>query len=1014
MPTPFSQNAYDSANKKADDLQNSLDSSPTAYGGDTPPTSTDVSNDAQLTSLKTAIRAMKGQHMNEQWYGKNTATGTAQPEVAAPENQSLLTRTLGALQKPLQGVVGAVQSVTGHGVKPGLLENMNYNMKTGHENFGDLLSKSGLPGWASAPLGFAADMIMDPVNWVTAGADALVPRVAQGLVKGTAREGIAGGLEAAAKGFTSGIGKDVLEAGQMVGKAANWATRGAAESLIPKVIKESSLVKNASEKIWSQAERYNYLTGTDPLEGLGKGIVAGDAQNGVTLGNYIQGIVEKIPGGTDFIDKFKYDPYKYFQVVKLKDKVLGLMNKTDDLSTVEANLPKILENTTDFISKADANSPEFTALTSSFNEAIDDAADVASKAEKTSEIHADNAFDFAERMEAEGAQDGITKSDIKKFMMLQKQKTGIDWYDKFSEKTVNKIRDFKVGEVRDGEKFLESLDFMNKWFKAAKVPLNPASHVNNVLSSVIMMKMMGIDPSRTIGFVQDAHKFLSGAGNADWVYNNFIKEATDFSKFAASTPNAVKAAYGFNPSMVGGKYFFQNMVKEGKITGAMTEQEILDAMNKMPDELRAVIENVKESSAAGRGTAQNAVWDTLNKNKTFRQETPTSMIEKAGSVEAAGNPSSAITDLNLAGGAGMDYIKAQAAAGNKFYKLVQSTLDKGSSMYERYDQSFKLGSAIRMTTDGLTHKEMKVIARMIPGGITKADILGEKVVAGQKLYRLTWDKATDIANETYMSYSAMPAFVRMMRSMPILGAPFVSFTYAMIPKTLKSLYHNPAAFNQINLAIQEFSGDKTPLEKKNLESKYAAWFNSPGLFRMPFTDGHPVYLNLANYLPYYSLTMVNPSNRTYKDALPNTMTQLIDKGQLFKDPAGQVLFDYFILPHLLSGTDRPENQFGQPLYPTDASSLDKLGYAARSLGEAYTPGILGPAGVVGGYVAPKLTHYVPSYTYRKIAEGMQGNTALGIPSKDTPQFLVMKGLAGAAGLPYNQMDLTLANSKKKK
>lgn len=1007
----FSQGAYDSTKNQIGSLEDSLGSSATAYSGDTPPTPSDISNDAKLTSLKTALRTMQGQHLNEEWYGKKVATATGQPDAAEPENKSLLTGVLDTLQKPLWGIVGAAESVFGQGAKKGTLENMDENMQTGHRNFGDLLSKSGLPGWVSAPLGFAADVAMDPVNWATAGTEALIPRVASGFIKGTAREGLSQGLEAAGRGFAGAAGETALGTADMASKAASWLTRGA----IPK-LDETAAFARASEKVAGQTAKYNMLTGTDPLEGLGKGIIGkSNAQTGVTLGNYIEGVVRQMPHGQEIIDKFKYDPFNYFQVVKIKDKVLGLMNKTDDLSTVDASIPEMVEKAGEFGPKAVDISPEAEALRKTFNEAVDDTTHVANAADKTSEIHASDSFDFEQRMKVEAAQNGITEDALKKYNMLQRQKTGIDWWDKLSESSSKKINKIKIGDWKAGEDFMNALDFTNKWFKAAKVPLNPASHVNNLLSGVTMMAMAGFDVSRIVPKMPETYKFLSGAQNADWVYNNFIREATDFSKFAASSPNAVKAAYGFNPSMVGGRYFFQNLVKEGKITGAMTEQEILDAMNKMPDELRGVIENARSASGAEKGTAQNAVWDTLQKNKTFRQDTPSSMIEKAGSAEAAGNASSAITDLNLSGGAGMNYIKQQAAAGNKFYKLVQDTLDKGSSMYERYDQSAKLTLALHMTNDGLTVNEMKKLARMIPGGITKADIIGDPVVkAGQTLHRLTWDKATDIANETLMSYSAMPAFVRMMRSVPVVGAPFVSFTYAMIPKTLKALYHNPEVFNQINQAISEFGGDKTPLEKENLNSKYAAWFKSPGMFRVPFTDSHPMYANLANFLPYYSLTMVNPSNRAYQDALPNTITSIIDKGQLFKDPAGQVLFDYFILPHLLSGADRPESQFGQPLYPINATGLDKAGYAARSLGEAYTPGALGALGVAGGYVAPQATHYVPSYTYRKIAEGMQGNSALGIPSKENPTDLVIKGLAGMAGLPYNKMDLTYLQNNKKK
>lgn len=1014
---PFNQSSLDSALKQRDTLQGYLDESSTAYAGETAPSSSDVANDVKLTNLKQTIRTLQGQKLKEDWYGKDTATNTLQPEAATAENKGPLNRVLTALSKPLYAIVGATEAATGQGVKEGLLENIKENTTVGHRTFGDVFKQGGVPGFLSAPLGFMADVALDPVNWVTAGTTAIIPKTFSGLAKGTVKEGIGAGLEAAARGITSGVGQTALDIG----------------SFIPGVSK-TKVFQKLGDRVWTEAERYAALTGHDEIANLGRGGVEGllsagkfSANDGVTLGTAVEDLIRRAPGGEMFIEKFKYDPAQYMQLVKIKDRVLKLMAKTDDISTVEADIPKLLSGTEPAGLLKSTKSPEVQKIEDALKLGIDDAETVANSKltpSSISSIHADNAADFEARLMAEAEAEGLTKQAIQKYLKMNKSKTGMKFYDDLSEAWGAKIGDFKVGNVKAGEAFLNTLAFANKFFKVAKVPLNPASHVNSILGNIVMDKMAGWDVTETVPEVIKAYKFLKGKAGPKFVLDNFLQEASDYSKFVAAHPNAFKGTYGFDPSMVGGKYFLGQMLKDGRANGLITvknEQEFLDQMAQMPHELRAAVEAAAEAAGRQKGDVVKEVQDLVVKNKVTKIENPTQMIErytKEGVPELAGNPSSVIQDLGITGGAGMDYIKRKAQEGNTAYKLLQGLIDKGMNTFEMHDQASKLGKAIYATKKGVTAEQLKKLSRMVPGGVSRADITREYVMNGQKRYALTWDKATDLVNETNMNYSAMPAFVRMMRSVPIIGAPFVSFSYAMIPKTAKTLLHNPEAFNQINFLIHELSGTKTPTEKKNLESKYAQWFNSPSMFRVPFTDSHPAYINLANYLPYYSMSLWNQSNRSYKEVLPDTMVNIVDKSQLFKDPAGQVLFDYFIMPMLLD-KERPLNQFGQPLYPQSADTLDKAGYAARSLGEDYVPGVAGALGLpVGGVmeaVAPGSSKYVPSYTFRKLANATDQKSSLGIPKNESSASLVSKAIAGLVGIPYDTMDNTyLQNNQSKK
>lgn len=284
--------------------------------------------------------------------------------------------------------------------------------------------------------------------------------------------------------------------------------------------------------------------------------------------------------------------------------------------------------------------------------------------------------------------------------------------------------------------------------------------------------------------------------------------------------------------------------------------------------------------------------------------------------------------------------------------------------------------------------------------------------------------------ESYLNYAAMPGFIRMMRQMPLLGAPFVSFAYGASLKTANTLATNPAFFNKVSYALNDFGGAKSPLEKEAIndssidpktgkpKNQYYNYLNNPTMFKIPFFQDNPVYLNLGYALPYYSLNAFTPSGRAYKELLPDAVVKTIDKSQLMGNPIGQVLFDYGILPHLLSQSEDPQGAFGQNLYPNDAGALDKMFYAARQLGESVVPGALAASGapIVQGLAAPGLTDWVPSYRWRQIANASQGLDQYGISRKEPATSRTLRGIGAAWGVPVQSpIDLTnISNSVKKK
>ena len=225
----------------------------------------------------------------------------------------------------------------------------------------------------------------------------------------------------------------------------------------------------------------------------------------------------------------------------------------------------------------------------------------------------------------------------------------------------------------------------------------------------------------------------------------------------------------------------------------------------------------------------------------------------------------------------------------------------------------------------------------------------------------------------------------------------------MTSKVAKALAYNPAAFNQVAFAMNAVGGRKSPSEKEALESKYYQHLKNPGFLRVQFFRDHPLYVNLTNMIPYYSLNQFAPSERSFKSTWANGIAQAVDSSPFFKGPWGQTLIDYLVLPSFLDDAEVPQGYFGQAVWPSDASGIEKAGYAARGIGEAFTPGILGLAGVAGGPIPaladPAIVEKLPLSKLRTMLYATQGKSSIGAQTNETPWQKVQRALASQAGVP---------------
>lgn len=180
------------------------------------------------------------------------------------------------------------------------------------------------------------------------------------------------------------------------------------------------------------------------------------------------------------------------------------------------------------------------------------------------------------------------------------------------------------------------------------------------------------------------------------------------------------------------------------------------------------------------------------------------------------------------------------------------------------------------------------------------------------------------------------------------------------------------------------------------------------MVKLKFFGENPIYLNVANMLPYLSLNLFAEEGRKYKERFPDKMAETIENMPLLKDPVGQIIFDYFIQPTLIKDI-APQTQFGSPLYPIDASGLQKAGYAGRQLAEAFVPS--GP-GAIAGTIAgltplPEgAIEMTPSYRFRSLARAVRGEDPVTAKwRKEEPVWRWGRGALSTIGLPVSQMNL---------
>jgi len=865
------------------------------------------------------------------------------------------------------------------------------------------------------------------------------------------------------------VGVVIKPAEMLAAEAAK--TSAFKKALIAGSTKYADLAESLSKKAIAGATKYDTLIGEDVWNRVNKNWWGGLVGEKLGAAGAIGRLVEKgvnyipsvkigryaTPAGEDIVKALKYSTNEARKVADSRDQVIRAYR-------TEGVVPWRGKTGAHFDSMADMLDPNATV------ELIDKATgkiavDKAGEVIKTAIWEADDAangirtfkpgfkgtikvkdnLQNAKTLLQVAGEDLNLKYLTEAYKEVPKGRTGVEWYDKVLDKMEtttwtklgtgdikaqveadakiiarqwNSMSDVKanLAMMRPLEGLLMAHRFGTVLFKAAKVPMNVGSHIIANLGNAVMGAMYGL-PIHTAEYRKSmvmANKIARGTMGVEGLRTMFEGDVTLFKTMMLNNPTRFRKAFGTSAADVLDSLTYGKNIQKVPLH-EMTMEQLFKASEEGFDALR----RQKVKIATEMKLAKMETIDKV-KLKTGSESLAKTKAELGGENLLKSDIGSSFTESELDPTDWYDRFKtwvddkALTNPARLDYQALNVLVNTMPKWYEQIDQTWKMATIDYITRVGLTEAELIKVSRSLVDPIIEKDVFATIIKNGQTYYKLTPLRASEVALEAFMDYSAMPDTVRILRTLPVLGSPFFSFPFAMVSKTGKTLINNPAVFNKVAFLLDEISGTRTPEEKAAMQSKYNQYINSPTmvkLFGMWNTDA-------KNYIPYLTMNMFNPSNRTYDDSLSGQFLKYSDKFPILQDPLGQVIKDYYLQPWILSmagSTQIPQGQFGQPIYPAfDAdgkpvtvSSAVKAFYAARTAGDAIVPGTLAYLGVLLMGLSPEAINLIPSQKMRTVAFATQGRSSIGKETKENVMQKTIKALSGLSGLPLYTLDTSM-------
>jgi hypothetical protein len=913
-------------------------------------------------------------------------------------------------------------------------------------SFGDILRAKGVTNAISAPIGFAVDVALDPINWITAGTAALVPRI----FKGVSKAGLAGGKAAVeSKAFNAadwGLKK----------LSRTWQRYGSAE-LAPENV--PSWMKWLAVK--GERSKYDY----DNLVYEGQDFLAKKASERVTsidnmvmktkdaagkssLGNRVDALIDGFVMDADEFAKDKlaieraYGKESAARAVGSENPMATAQfsaRSADDLSRrrFEASLSvtkDMEENPRAYFPKGPESYRQ--ARAHEVSNLVNDRTAVVTEAERV--VAARKAAEAAEIAEEEavrghamasremslgsevrkGALEEMPREEIDDMYSLFRQfSTGASGYDRAVVKLIGMPKFRKV---------IRGYNRLMTVFKTSAVFTNPVSHVNQHLEGLASGAAAGIDildkgfrdmyrRSLRLVFREDFSelKEIYGKSVKDFIPKDWPTPA----QFADEVPQSWTEVMGINAGLVtDGEKYVDALQRQLSAVQSTSNRRIADTIRETKESLdglkRAMFSDFKSgkvASAAERRSLKRGLTSTV---------TPISDLKGGRKGTEVGTSYMFTADYgkNTDTRRWINELEKKINGPNPKLsdKLLHQFLTRPVDFFGRNDSSLKTAYFGHLTRNGLDESSF----RRLSNWLSLED--GKDFVRGGPTgkYFLHPEAAFRAANEIMKNYGAIGSLGNILRRAPIVGSPFAAFSLVSARYYAKVLRYNPSYFTAVNYMMREISGQRTPLEKESLESKYYSYLDRDGMMKLPFFRENPMYVNLSSAFPHFSFNFLQPSERSYGDRFGDEVAKLIDEGPLFKDPFGQFLMDYAIMPTLIS-EEIDRNSMGIPLYPEGSGVAEKAGLAASSLASSFTPKVAGLVGLVPSplpeSIEEDITPYNPlGFLFRKLRNATKGRTPSGMPASESAGSRTFRGLFSQIGAPTYRMNLDFAASQAKK
>ncbi len=1010
----------------------------------------DATSDLQLKTLQKELKVANAAYQSSRWYGDQT-----QEEIQTKEEPTkpYFYRLLDAVGRPQRMVVGAAKYALGKADEKSLFEAMNANVQK-KDGFGDIIQSYGVPHAIAAPIGFAADVVTDPVNFVGFGgalrANSIIGKVGAGVRYGGKKE--VGALAAAKAGLEAGVAAKTAKLAKYVpfSKESAWreAVNTAAETkgkIFDEMLGSTALedamkrsqrsifnpkgeargVGSASQTFYDLRKAVGEKWGAKAIHAwdmfLGKGNLAWTETQRLMKAAEKEGIfktsLEVIPDeGMDVLNRKtiaerlkqgrknpetgEYEPWKSKSGISAEE-------WTKDMPV--ANLPE--NNISEVASFADDVEPELRADIAWARRQVNDGKLVVSDPQEV--VRANRFIDLAERLNQELETD-VGMADVLDIINTRmKTRDGVDVLGLARQKLGKYI--LKQGAEPSLKKtaavvakgMAEVSEVMNGYFKNAVIGVgNTLTSIEGaIIGNPMMRAAMGLsitDPKywgRRVG----AFKTLIGRSKPEFI--DMVLKNPDIEKFAKETPELFEKIFGFRYEGL----TMQGLVSEMKNTAEHYLPEEFAKFRENPQGFKKMISEAIKSlgvegaeNPLGRFSNMFEEWEKRFLKTEGRLPTPDEYPEWERGI----GYTSQMIDFG-AFHAHKKLISRYAQTKGGAWKILDAYLTKPMAWYDLADQTDRLGTFLNLVEDGIPESSLTKLSKFVsltPEDVQKG-ITGYVFRDGEKMYKLTGEKAAEVVSTMYLNYAALPGFLRTMRSLPLAGAPFASFSTGMLAKTIQTMVYNPSYVSHMDQFLREVSDDPTPAEQEALKTKYYSFIKEdPMMLRLgelPFFRNNPVYLNAKGWNPFVA-NVFSPSQRVWSDTFKGNVGQFIDSLPFFKQPGGSALLSYFILPSFLEEGEQPQGVFGQPLYPKDASLLEKSKYFARDIASPYVPklpsALLGT--LTGGNLPDSVLQYAPS-AYGTAAYAAQGRSSVGAGSQESitkrPAERMVRNLLGTLG-----------------